>query len=288
MKNFRTMIAITLLCFYFFPPAHVNAGQDDALTIGVFPRRNAKATVKLFTPLAQYLSTQLGREVKLETTKDFDSFWIGVKEQRYDIAHLNQYHYVKAHKEFGYRVIAKNMEFGIPSLSGALFVRKDSGIKTAKDLKGKKVVFGGGADAHIAYITTKHLLKQAGLKDGDYQVEFAKNPPNAIFATFYKQADAGGAGNIGINLPMVTSKINTDELTILVESEQQIHLPWAVKKSMPDGQSQKIQSLMAGLKESPEGAAVLKSAKLNALAPVADADFDQVRKIVFQVLGEQY
>ncbi len=288
MKIFRTVVTLLLLCFCCLPPTQVEAATNDALTMGVFPRRNAKVTVKLFTPLAQHLSDQLGRDVKLETTKDFDSFWVGIKSQRYDIVHFNQYHYVKAHKEYGYNVIVKNMEFGIPSLSGALFVRKDSGINTVKDLKGKKVVFGGGADAYIAHITIKHLLNQEGLKSGDYQEEFARNPPNAIFATFYKQADAGGAGNIGIKLPMVKSKINPDELKMLVESEQQIHLPWAVKGSMSSGLSKKIQQLMAGLKESEKGQSVLKSAKLNAMAPVQDTDFDQVRKIVFQVLGEQY
>ena len=43
--------------------------DDESLTLGVFPRRNAKVTYKLFKPMAAYLSEQLNREVKLVTAK---------------------------------------------------------------------------------------------------------------------------------------------------------------------------------------------------------------------------
>jgi len=64
---------------------------EDPLVLGIFPRRNAVDTVRMFTPLAQYLSRRLGREVRVETSKDFESFWQGVIQRRYDIVHYNQF-----------------------------------------------------------------------------------------------------------------------------------------------------------------------------------------------------
>ena len=82
------------------------------LVMGVFPRRNATTTIKLFTPVTEYLSEKLGREVQLETAKDFRSFWQKVLLQRYDIVHFNQYHYIKTHDKKIYRAILQNEEFG--------------------------------------------------------------------------------------------------------------------------------------------------------------------------------
>ena len=95
--------------------------------MGVFPRRNAAETTRVFTPMVQYLSQQLGREVKLVTAKDFESFWLGVTEQRYDIVHYNQYHYIRSAQT--YQVVAHIEELGKSTIAGVIYVRKDSVIK---------------------------------------------------------------------------------------------------------------------------------------------------------------
>ncbi|MGD8639645.1 MAG: PhnD/SsuA/transferrin family substrate-binding protein [Gammaproteobacteria bacterium] len=162
--------------------------------MGVFPRRNAKVTMKLFNPIAKYLSRKLGREVELVISKDFESFWEGVTEQRYDLVHYNQYHYLESHKKYGYQVIAKNEEFGSSRISGVITIRVDSGIRSVLDLKGKKIVFGGGPKAMMSYIVPTYLLREGGLRAGDYEEAFARNPPNAILSAYFRQSAAAGAG----------------------------------------------------------------------------------------------
>ena len=122
--------------------APVVQAAEDPLIMGVFPRRNAVETTRLFTPMADYLGQRLGREVRLLTSRNFDSFWKAVTEERYDIVHYNQYHYIRSAKT--YRVIARTQEFGKDAVAGALFVRKDSGITEVSQLRGRTVIFGGG------------------------------------------------------------------------------------------------------------------------------------------------
>jgi phosphonate transport system substrate-binding protein len=176
---------------------------DDPLVLGVFPRYKATETTTMYTPLADHLSARLGRKVTLVTSKDFDSFWKGVGEQRYDIVHYNQYHYI--HSAQTYQVIAHAQEFGKDAVAGALFVRKDSGITDLSQLRGRTIMFGGGRDAMLSYIAPRFLLMQAGLKEEDFKTEFSVNPPNAILALYHKQADAAGGGDIIIDLPIVKS-----------------------------------------------------------------------------------
>ena len=262
--------------------------EDDTLTIGVFPRRNFTDTIKAFTPLADYLAEQLGRPVRLETTRDFASFWKGVRAQRYDLVHYNQYHYVQSHKELGYRVILQNEEFGRSTISGTIMVRTDSGVTSPADLRGKKVVFGGGKKAMMSYIVATYLLRQTGLKHGDYVEEFALNPPNALMAPYYGQAAAGGVGDVVVEFPGIREKIDTSQLTFLAISDPVAHLPWAVKQDLAPQTTRQIQAAMVRLKDSAEGREILNRAKLTGLAIATDADYDVHRHIILRVSGEKF
>ncbi len=255
------------------------------ITMGVFPRRPVAKTHKLFKPLAEKLSKELGEPVKLVVAKDFKAFWKGVKNRQYDLVHYNQYHYLLSHKNQGYKVIAVNEEFGSNRIAGALSVRKDSGINSVADLKGKTILFGGGKKAMGSYIAPTAILMQAGLKAGDdYTVRFAKNPPSAVIGVYNKAADAAGSGNVILRVKGVKKKIDVNQMKILAESEPFIHLPWAVKGDMPADKAAKIQQIMTSLKGSDD--AVLKAAAVTNFVKATDADFDKVRAIVKQVTGE--
>jgi phosphonate transport system substrate-binding protein len=256
---------------------------EEALVMGVFPRHNATDTTTMYTPLADHLSGRLGRKVSLVTSRDFDSFWRGVTEQRYDIVHYNQYHYV--HSAQAYTVVAHNQEFGKSAVAGALFVRKDSGITEISQLRGRTIIFGGGRDAMLSYIAPRFLLMQAGLKEGDFKTEFAVNPPNALLALFHKQADAAGGGDILNDLTVVRNAINAEELRILATTEPLLFLPWAVKRSMPAKLRESIQAILVDLGQGANGKNVLRAARATGIGKAEDRDYDPHRRMTTAVFG---
>jgi len=279
-KHFLTSLAFILLLVE-------TSSVVAELKMGIFPRRPVAATNKLFTPLAEKLSKELGQPVKLLVAKNFKAYWKGIQNKEYDITHYNQYHYLLSNKNFGYKVIAVNEEMGSRTIAGAITVRNDSGINSIQDLKGKTILFGGGKKAMASYIAPTGMLKQAGLvADQDYKVQFANNPPNAMIALYNKASDAAGTGNVILKIKSVTSKIDTSQIKILAESEPFIHLPWAVKGDMPVEMVQKIQSILTSLKGTEDGDKILKSMRVSNLHPAADADFAKVREIVKFALGE--
>lgn len=249
--------------------------------MGVFPRRHATLTNQLFAPLAQYLSRQLERPVELVTAKDFDAFWEGVEAGRYDLVHYNQYHYVESADR--YRVVAHNEEFGNAKIAGALYVRRDSGITEVAQLRGRTIVFGGGPDAMMSAIVPQYLLLQAGLGPDDYTTRYANSPPNSVLAVYYRQADAAGAGEVVIDLPVVRKSIRPETVTIIARSEPIQHLPWAVRRDMPAPLRERIQALLAGLGDSEEGRGLLEQARLTGLGAAEDADYDICREIIQRV-----
>ena len=266
-------------------PASVAAfAADTPLVLGVFPRYNATETTTMYAPLADHLSQRLGHtRVTVVTSKDFDSFWKGVEEQKYDIVHFNQYHYIRSAQS--YRVIAHSQEFGRSAVAGAVYVRKDSGITDLAQLKGRTVIFGGGKDAMLSYIAPRFLMMRAGLKETDFKTEFAVNPPNALLALYHKQVDAAGGGDILIDLPVVRNAINAGELKILATTEPLLFLPWAVKRNMPAKLREQIQSILVELAGSDSGKNVLKAAKTSGIEKAEDKDYAAHRRMIDAVFG---
>jgi len=262
--------------------------QTKPFVIGIFPRRNIKITHKTFTPLAEYLSDVLGREVKIETTKSFSEFWKNIQSNKYDLVHYNQYHYIVSHLLFGYEVILKNKEQGKSTIAGSIIVRKDSKINKVVDLKGKVILFGGSRRAMQSYISATWLLRQSGLNEGDYIEKFAINPPNTIISTFFKRADASGSGDVVMYLDNVAKRIDISQLKFLAKTRPMSHLPWAVNSNMDDETKVLIQKKLLGLSETKYGKMVLHSAKVDAFVLAKDSDYDQHRKIIEDVYGKDY
>ncbi|HEX2828723.1 MAG TPA: PhnD/SsuA/transferrin family substrate-binding protein [Burkholderiales bacterium] len=259
---------------------------EQQLVLGIFPRYNATETATMYVPLAEHLSRRLGNaRVSVVTAKDFDAFWKGVEQQKYDIVHYNQYHYIRSSQH--YRVIGHSKEFGRSAVAGAIYVRKDSGITDLAQLRGRTVIFGGGKDAMMSYIGPRFLMMRAGLKDGDFKTEFAINPPNALLALYHRQADAAGGGDILIDLPVVKNAINSGELRILATTEPLLFLPWAVKHTMPAKQREAIQAILTELDKTDAGKAVLKAAKTSGIEKAEDKDYVPHRKMIDAVFGAQ-
>lgn len=256
---------------------------DQTLTLGVFPRFSASDTTKRYSPLAEHLATRLGVQITLSTSRDFQSFWRALMELRYDIVQYNQYHYIRSSRN--YQVIAHNKEFGKSTIAGVLYVRKDSGITDLKQLKGARVLFGGGEDAMISYIAPMYMLLQAGLSKHDFQSQFAVTPMNSVIGVYHRQAEAAGSGDMVIDQPAIKNAINPEELTVLAVSEQVLHLPWAVRRTMPAQLREAIQAALVDLENSESGREVLKAALLSGIGKAQDRDYDAARKMVRAVLN---
>ena len=269
------------------PVANANWHRQH-IVMGIFPRRNTKVTYRMFTTLASHLSSILGIPVKLETAKNFKQFWENVTQQRYDLVHFNQYHYVVAHANHGYQAIAMNEENGSRTLSGSIITRKDSRIETLADLKGKTIVFGGGPRAMQSYIIPTWLLEKAGITKDQYKTEFARTPPNAIFSVYHKQADAAGAGDAALKMKQVQKAIHSSDLKYLALSDPQPHLPWAASSNMPEEEIKRLQSALLSMNDDPFGNIILKKAGMSAIHPAVDSDYDGARKIIVDVYGEDF
>ncbi len=287
-RSFLKYTSGSIACTLFPAFSRASAVSRKPLVMGIFPRRNPQLTFDLFTPLAEHLSETLNIPVRLETTRHFKDFWLRVKNADYDLLHYNQYHYILANQLFGHQVILKNHEYGSSEMAGAISVRKDSGIESINDLNNTTIMFGGGPMAMQSYIAPRWLLQQAGLSLHNYTEKFAINPPNAIYSVYNRQSDAAGSGDAVFSLQSVRSQIDISQMKYIARTRSLPHLPWAVNTNVSSRLKSDIKSSLSELRSDPSGHLVLDKARLTALIPAVDSEYNQHRDIIREVYGKSY
>ena len=262
--------------------------QMDPLKVGIFPRFNRNTAYRSFEPLTNYLTEKLHRPVELQTYSKFNSFWEALSRKEFDLVHFNQYHYVRSHLDQGYQAILVNEEFGENTIQSTILTHIDSDIKKISDLKGKKVLFGGGEQAMVSYILSKYLLKQQGLHQLSYQTEIAINPPNALLAAYSQSVSASGVGKILLKLPFIKRELDTAKIRVLATSKAIPQLTWAVHAELNTNLKKEIIQNLLHLKDTRNGVDILKRAGLSGFSTIKDDDFNRVREIIADVLNEHY
>lgn len=252
--------------------------SETALTFGVFPRWNAQITVRDFTPLAALLSQELGRPVRIETDKDFDSFMGRVYARKFDLVHLNQLQYVQAHRKAGYQAIAKMCDNASCTIRAVIVTRRDTAISTVADLRGKIIAFADPG-AMVSHVLSKSLLREQGLMPSHYSAIFARNPPNALLAVYNTEADAAGVGQSVLQREEIKRLIDLNQLRVLAQSRAIPHLPVAVSGELDKALAQRVQQALTGLAKRPDGRRILDQIGVDRFEAASDKEYDVVRKL---------
>lgn len=256
------------------------AANKSPLVFGIFPRRDALKTISLFGPLRDYLSSVLDRPIELQTSANFDDFNKRLRRGDFDIAHLNQYQYVTFRDRYGYKAFAQNEEFGQEDITGSIFTHVNSGVTSLEDLKGKVILFGGNETAMMSYVYPTVLLARAGLPPGSYTPRFATSPPNALIASILNKSGAAAVGTPVVRLPLVKSRINTEDVRQVYQSSPMPQLVWAFHPRIKSSDKAAIAKAMTQLEQTAAGRTVLKAALLTGINSSQDSDFDPVRAII--------
>ena len=193
------------------------------VTIGLIPEQNIFRQMDRYEPLANYISKKLGIKIKLKVLPRYGNILDNFVSQGLDGAFFGSFTYVLAHAKLGVEVLARpeNNE-GISTYHGLILVRKDSPIRTAQDMKGKRFAFVDKATT-AGYLLPLSYFKKYGI--GDYktylkEVYFAGTHEGAIDDVLNKKADIGAAKNTVFDRLAVADERIKNELLVLDQSPE--------------------------------------------------------------------
>ncbi|MBT3584499.1 MAG: phosphate/phosphite/phosphonate ABC transporter substrate-binding protein [Halobacteriovoraceae bacterium] len=208
--------------------------------------------------------------------------------ERADIGVMNSFGYIMASEKYGAVAKLKVLRYGEPHYRGQILAHVDSGIKTIKDIHGKKFAFTDSSSTS-GYMFPLKILRENKVEPSN--TVFAMKHDNVVTMIYQKQVDAGATyysppaadgkirdarARVKIRFPDVEEKIKIIDITDEIPND-----PFVFRK----GLSAKIaDSFIAALKKyllTDSGKKVFKDIySVDGIVPATDNDYDVLRQMI--------
>lgn len=273
---------ILLLIHVCIAPQAGAAAKSKELLIGIEPEHNIFDQVQRYRALAGYLSDQLGLQVKLTIMSRYGEVVNRFKSLHLDGALLSSYTSMLAINELDLRPIANLVNLkGEATSKGYVFVRKDSGIDSVDDMRGKSVVFVDKATTE-GYVYAMSLFRQHGIYDLDSYLGrhyFSGSHASAVFAVLDGRADVGSAKDTVFEQLMSNDPSMRQELNIIGQSPAVPELTLCIKSDVDPQVLGKLRTSLLNMGQTVEGHKVLKQLEARSFVLSSSDDFAVVSEM---------
>ncbi len=260
--------------------------EGTTLLIGLIPEQNIFRQLERYEPLADYLSGKIGVKIELRVLTRYGNIIDNFVSAGLDGAFFGSFTYTLAHAKLGVEVLARPVSIdGTSTYHGLIFVRKDSGIKTPKDMEGKIFAFVDKATT-AGYLLPLAYFKKYGIKDYKVYLKeryFTGTHEHAIYDVLNKKADIGAAKNTVFQRFADTDSRITDELVILRRSPDVPENGLAVRKDLDDSIKNKLKIAILNMHNDPDGRNVLKNFGAQRFIETTDDDYSGVYKYIKEI-----
>jgi phosphonate transport system substrate-binding protein len=140
----------------------VPAAALDRLHLVLTPSQKPTDLLATGEEFGQLLGKLVGVPVRVTVASDYAAVIEALRNRTADLAFVHPGGYVLASREAKAVIVAKNLWHGKSSFTSRIYVRRDAGIKTLEDLRGKTIAFVDPASSS-GYIYPMVLLIQRGL-----------------------------------------------------------------------------------------------------------------------------
>ena len=259
-------------------PKHIESNAVT-VTIGLIPEQNIFRQMDRYDPFASYISKKLGIKIKLKVLPRYGNIIDNFVSEGMDGAFFGSFTYALAHAKLGVEVLARPEDNeGRSTYHGLVLVRKDSLIRTAADMKGKRFAFVDKATT-AGYLLPLAYFKKHGI--GDYktylkEVYFAGTHEGVIEDVLNKKADIGAAKNTVFDrLAMADERIK-NELLVLDQSPEVPENGLAVRKDLDSTLKKKLKEALLNMQNDPDGKNVLNRFGAKKFIETTEKDYGPV------------
>lgn len=267
------------------PPKKV--APEQTLTIGLIPEQQIFDQVLRYTPLADYISKKIGVKVRLQVLSRYGNIIDNFVSMGLDGAFFGSFTYTLAHAKLGVEVLARPENLaGVSTYHGLIFVRKDSGIHTVADMKGKRFALVDKATT-AGYLLPLDYFYRNGIRDYKKYLReayFAGTHEDAIHDVLDRKADIGAAKNTIFQKMEKEEPGIMKELTVLQRSPDVPENGLAVRKDLDGPVKQKLKETLLAMNTDPEGEKILKKFGARKFIETTDRDYEPVVKYA-KVIG---
>jgi phosphonate transport system substrate-binding protein len=276
----KRLTASIVLCAVLSIPLRGYA--EEEILIGLVPEENIFKQMERYRPLAAYLSKKLGIKVRLTILSKYGDIIDRFASRKMDGAFFGAFTALLAVEKLSVEPVARAVNLdGTSTVESFIFVRSDSGIKSVKDMKGKRMAFVDRATVS-GYLFAISFLRENGITNIDSffkEYFFTGSHDSAFYSVLDNRADIGTAESKVFYRLIEKDPSIRNELTIIGRSPAFPGTILCLRKDMADRTRSRMREILFGMEKDPEGREVLK--KYGALRFVATGkdDFSAVFEI---------
>ena len=249
---------------------------SQPLTIGLIPAEDSQAMIESSRQVLDSLQQQLGMPVKPFVATDYNGIIEALRAKKLDVAYLGPFSYALATTVADVEAfaVAVTKKTGQSSYKSVIITRKDSGIATTADLKGRTFAFVDPTSA------SGHLFPKAGLMQSGYEpdtyfrrVIFSGSHDASILAVANKKVEAAAVADRILASAIAKGQVKADEIQVVWSSNPIPESPMVWRKDLDPTLKENIAKAMANIKDLPWG----DQGVLNGFQPTNDAAYNVVR-----------
>lgn len=258
-RRIRPLLSAALVVLLLLP-TFASAAQKQLL-IGLIPEMNIFKQKQRFKLLGEYLTKKTGVPIEFTILSRYGNIIESFTTEKMDGAFFGSFTGALAIQKLGVVPLARPVNLDqTSSYRGYIFVRKDSGIKGAGQMKGKRMAFVERATT-AGYIFPRAWLKEQGITDLDgffKEFFFTGSHDAAIRAVLDRKADVGAAKHSIYDRVRKDDPRVDQDLVILARS------PWVpsnglcVRKDLDPALQKKLKEALLALEQDPSGKEVLE------------------------------
>jgi phosphonate transport system substrate-binding protein len=261
--------------------------RDNPIKIFFTPSVDANTIATNSTSFLRFMEKETGLYFKSGIPSNYVAVVEAFGSNRADVAVMNSFGYLLAHSKFGAEAKLKALRHGKDYYAGAIYVSEKSGIKSVKDLNGKKFAFTDSSSTS-GYLYPLKMFNDEKVKLGN--TIFAIKHDNVITMIYQGQVDAGAAfysdafdgkikdarERVMTQFPDVEKKVKVLKVTDKIPND-----PFVFRKGMDPAITNKI---IAGLMKyigTEEGKTTFKNIyAIDGIVPATNKDYDSLRTVI--------
>jgi phosphonate transport system substrate-binding protein len=253
------------------------------ITMVFVPSVNAEQLAVSADELAKLLEKETGYKVKGSVGTSYSAVVEAMGAGHVDLGWINPFSYVLAHSKYDVEPLLISLRRGSRSYDGVIITRKDSGINSLKDLKGKRFAFVDPLSTS-GTIYPQLAMMAAGIdpKKDLGQTIFAGGHDKVVIAVYQKQADAGaiyGGGGSDARARVEGTIPDVMQQTKIIGHTDPIpNDNISVRKDLPADVKEKLKTALLKISTTDTGRRILENYDIDGLAAVKDSDYDSIRK----------
>ena len=260
-------MSVALLAFMAHRPCYgadeqIEANSARTLRVLLVPEKNTFEQRRRYKYITDYLSQKMEMNVTVEIMANYGEISEAFQAGRADAGFFGSFSYAMTHVRSGIEPIARPVWLdGSSTYRGYIFVRKDSKIRSVKDMRHKSLVLVDKATT-AGFIFQLYYFEYAGIDDmEDYfsRISFARSHDAAAWAVYTGEADIGGAKNHIFDSLAEEYPDFRNQMLVLAESPEFPSNGLAVRKDLNSALKLRLKTLLLSLHETEEGRKVLQN-----------------------------